>query len=323
VRDKAQGRGLLYPDTFSEDRLGFFPPAASALLVIFSRNHNYIADMLLKINERKQWINPPPTDEAARANQDEEIFQTARLINCGHFMALIFGDYVAGFLGLGRDGNAWSMQPFDDFKTMKGEKVPRGQGNHVSVEFSLLYRWHATTSAEDIQWTDNMFSKIFGSTESIQRASPQDFLSAARQAFTSQEPDPKKRPFGGLQRGPDGKFSDDDLAKVLQDATEHVAGSYRARGTTPSLRVIEIMTMQQARSWGVCTMNEFRKYLGLKTFTDFEDWNPDAAIADAARKLYNHIDNLELYPGLQAEQIQDVGPGSGICCGYVPCYFPS
>ena len=28
-------------------------------------------------------------------------------------MAMIFGDYVAGFLGLGRDGNSWTMNPFD------------------------------------------------------------------------------------------------------------------------------------------------------------------------------------------------------------------
>jgi len=26
---------------------------------------------------------------------------------------MIFGDYVAGFLGLGRDGNSWTMNPFD------------------------------------------------------------------------------------------------------------------------------------------------------------------------------------------------------------------
>ena len=69
--------------------------------------------MLLKINERGRWTDPPPADEAQRAQQDEEIFQTARLINCGHFMALIFGDYVAGFLGLTRDGCTWSMNPFD------------------------------------------------------------------------------------------------------------------------------------------------------------------------------------------------------------------
>ena len=37
VRD---GRGLLYPDTFSEDRLMLLPPAVCVLLVLFSRNHN-------------------------------------------------------------------------------------------------------------------------------------------------------------------------------------------------------------------------------------------------------------------------------------------
>ena len=40
VRDKAAGRGLMYPDTFSEERLLFLPPAASVLLVILCRNHN-------------------------------------------------------------------------------------------------------------------------------------------------------------------------------------------------------------------------------------------------------------------------------------------
>ena len=40
VRDKEKGRGLLYPDAFAEDRLVLVPPAATALLVLFSRNHN-------------------------------------------------------------------------------------------------------------------------------------------------------------------------------------------------------------------------------------------------------------------------------------------
>ena len=40
VRDKAAGRGLLYPDTFSEERLLFLPAATSVLIVLFSLNHN-------------------------------------------------------------------------------------------------------------------------------------------------------------------------------------------------------------------------------------------------------------------------------------------
>lgn len=87
--------------------------------------------MLLKINERKRWSNPPPEDAAQRAAQDEEIFQTARLVksvtfnsiqilfvnirtsSCGQYMSTIFGDYVAGFLGTGRQGNPYRLQPFD------------------------------------------------------------------------------------------------------------------------------------------------------------------------------------------------------------------
>ena len=67
-----------------------------------------------------------------------------------------------------------------------------------------------------------------------------------------------------LQRGPDGKFSDDDLARILQQATEKPASAYRARGTPEALRLVEILGIEQAREWGLCTMNEFRAFLGLK-----------------------------------------------------------
>ena len=93
------------------------------------------------------------------------------------------------------------------------------------------------------------------------------------------ETDPAKRTFAGLQRGPDGRFADADLARILQDATEQVAGAYRARGSPAALRIIEIMGMVQAREWGVCTMNEFREWFGLKRFESFEEWNPDKEIA--------------------------------------------
>lgn len=34
----------------------------------------------MALNERGTWQNPPPEDDTKRARQDEEIFQTARLI---------------------------------------------------------------------------------------------------------------------------------------------------------------------------------------------------------------------------------------------------
>ncbi|KAJ6583033.1 heme peroxidase [Mycena vulgaris] len=321
VRNKKEGRGLLYPDTFSEERFTFLPPAASALLVILSRNHNagrsfhdiYVADMLLKINERKRWTDPPPMDDNLRAQQDEEIFQTAKLVNCGHFMGLIMSDYVAGFLGLS-EGNAWNMNAFDPIKT-KGIEVERGLGNHCSVEFNILYRWHPTLSAADEKWTEDVFTKFFND-KPFDELTIKDFVGGFGHSLANIDPDPSKRTFGGLQRGPDGKFSDDDIAKVLLDATDSPAGAYRARGTPGVLRVIEIMGILQARQWGVCTMNEFRQFLGLKQFKDFEEWNPDPAIASAARRLYGHIDNLELYTGLQCEETMPLTPGLRFASGY-------
>ncbi|KAJ8518487.1 hypothetical protein ONZ45_g4459 [Pleurotus djamor] len=312
VRDRASGRGLLYPDTFHEERLLFLPPATSALLVLFSRNHNYIADKILKINERKRWTNPPPTDPVALAQQDEEIFQTARLINGGHFMTMITGDYAASFLGSSENCN-WNMNPFDLIKR-DDLVVDRGRGNHCSVEFNVLYRWHATTSAVDEKWTEDVFNHAFGG-KPFDQLSLRD-LATIGKLFADVPSDPAKRTFAGLKRGPDGKFSDDDLARILHEATINPAGTFRGRGTPPVLRLVEIMGMEQARLWGVCTMNEFRKFLGLKQFETFEEWNPDPEIAAAARRLYGHVDNLELYPGLQAEPTMPVVDGMRFACGY-------
>jgi hypothetical protein len=40
----------------------------------------YIAERLLSINEQKRWAEETPADETIKLKQDEEIFQTARLI---------------------------------------------------------------------------------------------------------------------------------------------------------------------------------------------------------------------------------------------------
>lgn len=129
------GRGLLLPDTFAEERLLLLPPAVCALLVLFNRNHNvrfrsstsllvidshvqYIANKLLEINERNTWTNPDriplsdPQRELKLASQDEELFQTARLINCTWFASIVFSDYFSCILGLVRQGNTWSLNPF-------------------------------------------------------------------------------------------------------------------------------------------------------------------------------------------------------------------
>ncbi|CAG8729471.1 12445_t:CDS:2, partial [Acaulospora colombiana] len=156
------GTGLMWNDVFAEDRLLFLPPISCALLVLFCRNHNYIATKLLEINEKKKWTNPPPKDPKALRDQDDEIFNIARLINCAWFAGIVFSDYLAAILGLSRDANPWSMDPFSEIRNDDHTMVERGQGNANSVEFNLLYRWHATLSEPDVSWLERMFSASFG-----------------------------------------------------------------------------------------------------------------------------------------------------------------
>lgn len=61
--------------------------------------------------------------------------------------------------------------------------------------------------------------------------------------------------------------------------------------------------------------NRFRRYLNLKPYGNFKEWNPDTETARAAELLYGHIENLELYPGLMAEVTKPAMPGSGVCPG--------
>ena len=89
--------------------------------------------------------------------------------------------------------------------------------------------------------------------------------------------DVKKRTFGGqaynknintfngtdplfrLTRDSNGRFKDEDLAKLIQNAIESPAGAFGARGTPESLRIIEILGIEQSRSWGTCSVR-FRSF---------------------------------------------------------------
>lgn len=71
--------------------------------------------------------------------------------------------------------------------------------------------------------------------------------------------------FTRLQRDENGRFQDGDLAKILLDATEAPAGAYKARGTPEVLRVIELLSIEQGRSWGTCSVS-YRAPLKLKKY---------------------------------------------------------
>jgi cytochrome P450 len=310
------GRGCLHPDTFAEDRLLLLPPATSVILVLFNRNHNYIARRLLEINERGTWVDPTTLAHHSikMIKQDEEIFQIARLCNCAWFAGVVFSDYFSSILGLVRQGSNWSLAPFGEIRNADHSLFERGRGNACSVEFNCLYRWHATTSLEDEETISGEFKKMFPNKDP-QTLTLQDFYQTEAKMEKVQPP-PEDWTFSGLERQDDKSFKDSDLANILQNSTSHHAAAFGARGTPAIMKVNEIMGIESNRAWGVCSLNDFRKFLGLKTYTNFYEWNPNPEVAEAAEKLYGHIDNLELYVGLQAEETKPVVDGAGLCPGY-------
>ncbi|PVF94289.1 heme peroxidase [Serendipita vermifera] len=337
------GTGRLWEDVWADPRLSGMPPHVCALLVVFCRNHNYVSLKLLEINEAGWYQHPavpPPKSNSVGVSQlfpkeyaagdsekikkqDDDIFNRARLINCAYFMNAILGDYLSGILGTFREASEWCLNPLEEIRQGGKTIVNRAEGNQVTVEFNLLYRWHATMTPDDEQWLEEAFKWALGKDHEVQKMAPghvelteKDLRTAAMALAAKQGTIPHKWTFGGLARNSDGGFNDYEVAKVLHKATETSACAYGARSIPSVMKPVEVMGIKQARKWGVCTMNEFRQFVGLKKYESFEEWNPTGDIAEVARQLYQHIDNLELYVGLMCEESKQPGDGAGLCPGY-------
>jgi Animal haem peroxidase len=80
-------------------------------------------------------------------------------------------------------------------------------------------------------------------------------------------------------------------------------------GIPKVMRTIEILGIEQARSWKVATLNEFRKFFGMDPHKTFEEINPNPNKVKLMRHFYGHPDNIELYPGLYLENVNSPNPG--------------
>ncbi|GAA5974545.1 hypothetical protein JCM11641_002083 [Rhodosporidiobolus odoratus] len=314
VRSFKQGR--LFPDVIASSRMFFMPPSVVALLVIFNRNHNYIAHTLYKINEKGTYKAWESLDEAGRKEQDSEIFERARLINCGWFLNTVVQDYIRTILNINTTTSTWSLAPNVSSRAFPTGFTPRGLGNGVSAEFNILYRWHAAISKKDEVWIEGLFRETIGNV-SIEELTEPDFVAVLRKLSQQQGPDPRKWTIPGISRTSSGSFADEDLCRIITEATDEIAGAFGANGSPNVMRIMDCLGIATARNeWNVCTMNEFRTFLNLKPFATFEEWNSDPVVADRARRLYGHPNDLELFVGLHAEEAKMSGTGSGLAANY-------
>ncbi|KAM5353671.1 hypothetical protein ACJ41O_000321 [Fusarium nematophilum] len=318
--------GKLKPDTFHEKRLLGQPAGVNVMLVLYSRFHNYVADILLKINENGRFtlVTPPNAsaeDKAkAVAKQDHDLFNVARLIVGGLYINICLHDYLRAITNTHHSKSDWTLDPRVEIgKQFDADGVPRGVGNQVSVEFNLLYRFHSCISKKDEHWLNNFFLKLFPGrkAEDLQDVS-WDELGKALITFEQSIPkDPSTRTFDGLERQADGTFKDADLVRILKEAMDDPAGTFGARMVPKALKVVEVLGIMQARKWQVASLNEFREFFGLKRYDNFKEINANPDIHNLLEKLYTDPDMVELYPGLMIEDIKPArNPGSGICPTY-------
>ena len=54
-RVRTYKNGTIYPDSIASERIMMMPPGVVAVLLLFSRNHNHIAENLMTINEKGQY----------------------------------------------------------------------------------------------------------------------------------------------------------------------------------------------------------------------------------------------------------------------------
>jgi hypothetical protein len=292
--------GLLKPDQYADTRFWIQPAGVTALVVLFSRNHNYLAKTLLKIDENAR------LSSLQDKKRDEALFQTARLINERTYMNIILHDYLRVIFGIDRVESPWTLDVTQDFTQVgTGGNIPTATGNQCSLEFNFLYRWHNAMSVEDEKWLDSELSRLVGNWKDMN-------MKTMFQKFGEVKQDQKQSSL--LVRRKDGRFEDKDLAKTLINGCKNVSGAFGGQNTPAVFRNIEISGILHARSMGVCTLNEYRSFLKLKKYQSFTELNPE--LADRLAKLYTTIDDVELYPGLLCERKKPAVDGSGLCPNY-------
>ncbi|RCH89212.1 hypothetical protein CU098_007924, partial [Rhizopus stolonifer] len=314
--------GLLNPDQWCDNRLVVQPAGVSALLVLFSRNHNYIAKTLLEKNENNRFSFGPGQSLVTAEEQDEKLFQTARLINNGCYANAILHDYVRTIIGTRADS--------DFFLDPLSEAEAPVYGNQVSIEFNVVYRWHPAIGQKDAEWIQKVMDVLggdlgYGSVKQCpmhtlpheERPKAENksifdiLLDGFNKHFVHASPEELEKglPIAGAHRSVEtGFFPDADIVKALKSGyTQSASEIGNGQNTPAALEHVEIAGINQARALGTCTFNEFRKFLNLVTLDTFEDFSEKQSVQEALKELYGTPDRVELYAGAMVERTKVTG----------------
>jgi prostaglandin-endoperoxide synthase 2 len=95
--------------------------------------------------------------------------------------------------------------------------------------------------------------------------------------------------------------TENGIARLFADASNQPAGRVGMLNTDPALRETEAASVREARAVGLARYNAYRELAKFPRVTSFEQITGDPERVAALRDVYRDVDEIELYPGLFAE----------------------
>jgi prostaglandin-endoperoxide synthase 2 len=139
--------------------------------------------------------------------------------------------------------------------------------NWIPVEFNLLYRWHSLVP-ENLVWGDAA-------------------IAMASVCFDN------------------GPALRDGMGAVLESASRTRAWQMGLFNTSAMLEPVELASIGQGRTNQLASYNDYRAVMKYPRVTRFEQISGDPAVVAALRQVYGHVDNVEFFAGLFAEDVPE------------------
>jgi len=198
--------------------------------------------------------------------EDDQLFETARNIAIVLLVRIVVEEYIK------------HIAPFD-FPVEAVPFIADGQRwnrmNWSAIEFNLLYRWHSLVPDAIGEGPEQLSSTEFRNNNPL-------VLSTGIEALMKR-----------CSHEPAGKIG---LLNTPYFLTE------RFQGDQPS---IEERTIALSRGARLQSFNRYREAYGLEHLESFEALTSDTDLSERLERLYGHIDNLEWYVGIFAEDYPD------------------
>lgn len=98
---------------------------------------------------------------------------------------------------------------------------------------------------------------------------------------------------------------DHGLGAVLEAASAQTAGRIGLFNTPESLLEVEAASVNQGRVAQLASYNDYRALCRFPRVTSFDQISGDPRVQAGLKEVYGHVDRIEFYPGLFAEDVRE------------------